>query len=296
MIIHQPGKISGRITMLGTKESCVYLLDGGNTYSIIGGGTANIIPEVEKQIIDSGIDVNRIERLLILHSHFDHMAIAPWCRKKWPWIQITSSPRAEKNLSNPKVMKTITDFSMLLLERAGISDRATEFCLPFEPLPVDDIVKNGDIIRCGDRTIEIIEVPGHSSCSIAAYIPEEKALAASDAGGIPFGDDVLTAANSNFDQYQESLEKMAAFPVEIHMAEHYGAMTGDDAGAFLPRSIESAVKTRKLIEETLSRTGDPAKTTDEVTEYLVSRASDYFLPKELIHMVVGQMTRYLAAK
>ena len=40
MIIDQPGRVTDNITMLGKKESCVYLIDGGGEYAILGGGLA----------------------------------------------------------------------------------------------------------------------------------------------------------------------------------------------------------------------------------------------------------------
>jgi len=117
---------------------------------------------------------------------------------------------------------------------------------------------------------------------------------ASDAGGIPFGDQIFTGANSNFDQYQASLEKMARYPALVHMAEHYGAFTNEDARQFLPRSITSAKMTRTLIEESLKRTGDVDQTVAEIAQMLAQEAKGYFLPMEVMTMVLGQMTRYLA--
>ena len=141
---------------------------------------------------------------------------------------------------------------------------------------------------------QIIDAPGHSSDSIAAYMPSEKALFASDAGGIPFGDDVFAAGNSNFTKYQQTLERFNEYDVEIHLAEHYGAFTGEDARNYMPKSIAAARETRKLLEESYSRTQNAEESTRELTDLIMERAPDYFLPKEVMAMVIGQMMKYIA--
>jgi len=50
MIIDQPGKVTERITLLGEKEVRVYLLDGGESYALLGGGFASLVPVVEGQL------------------------------------------------------------------------------------------------------------------------------------------------------------------------------------------------------------------------------------------------------
>ena len=163
-------------------------------------------------------------------------------------------------------------------------------------MDVEAVVNDGDVLACGDLSLQVLAVPGHSSCSIAVYLPEEKALFASDAGGIPFGDRVFTAANSNFDLYQQSLEKMAQLDVEIHLAEHYGALSGEAGRGFLKKSIAAAAETRKILEAAWAETRDEAKATETVTNLMVADAPYDFLPQEVIAMVAGQMVRFIAKK
>ena len=295
MVVQEPGKVTERITLLGLRESCVYLLDGGVEFALLGGGMVTAVPAVLEQITGLGIDVNKIRRIVITHAHFDHVGIVPYFRQRWPWIKVVASVRARENLSRPSVIKAVVDFSALLLAQAGMSERAREFGLDgLAAFPVDEAVQEGDVLTSGDRTMEIIATPGHSSCSMAVYVREEQALAASDAGGIPFGEGIFAAANANFDQYQASLEKMSGYPVKAHLCEHYGAFTEEDARQFLPRSKDAARTTRSLIEESLKRTGDVGATLSEIEEILMREAKGYFLPREVMRMVIGQMAGFLA--
>ena len=296
MVIDTPGKVTDRILLLGKKESNVYLLKAEDEYALIGGGMIHIAPHVIEQLIRFRIDETLIKRIIILHAHFDHCGLVPFLKRRWPWARVTASSRANDLLSTPAVINTIKSMNQGIFAMFGDEKKSKEMDFECTEINVEDIVKEGDILPCGNLSIEILEVPGHSSCSIAAYVPEDKAMFASDAGGIPLGDQIFAAGNSNFDKFQSNLERMAEFDIEIHLAEHGGAFTGEDGREFLNRSIESAQMTRELIVNSFKRTMDEQKTVDEITDFFTKGTSDYFLSKDVISLVVGQMVRFFSKK
>lgn len=280
--------------MLGRKESSLYILKGKDEYALLGGGMVHIVPEMLDQLKAFDIQEEKIKRMFILHAHFDHCGVIPFFKKRWPWSTVTASAKAKELLSAPKVIKGIETMNQGLLEKYGRQKEAETLGLGFSGIDVEQVVKGGDTLSCGDLTLEVIDVPGHSSCSIAVYVPQEKAMFASDAGGIPFGDEIFTAANSNFDKYQESLNKMAAYDIEVHLPEHYGARTGQDGRDFLQKAIVAAKQSRKILEESLHRTKDIKKSVEEITAKVMDAAPPDFLPKDIITIVVGQMFKYLS--
>ena len=294
MIIQKVGKVCDEIYLLGRKESNVYLVDGKGEMAIIGGGMIYIAPDVISQIDELNIDPKKIKKAVILHSHFDHVGILPYLRKKWPWLEIIGSQRAKELLSKQKVIESIQFMNQIVLEKENMKERAQKLGLDFPALHVDTVVKEGDIIDVGDLKLSVLEVPGHSSCSIALYEPELKALFASDAGGIPMKKEVFTAANSNFDKYMESLKKMSKLDIEIHLAEHFGARDGEDAKKFLEKSMESAKKTRKILEEIYREKKDINAATEKATELIMEKMDEEFLPREVLFIVIGQMLKYIA--
>ena len=293
MRIREPGWITDRILLLGREESNVYLLKG-EEHTIVGGGMISIVPDILEQLSTFGIEESRITRLLILHTHFDHCGIVPFFARRWPQLRVVASARGKELLSSPKVVESISFLSQSLISERSMEAKAKELNLTFDGAGVHETVKGGDVVNWGGIELEIVDAPGHSSDSIGAYMPSDKALFASDAGGIPFGDNVFAAGNSNFTKYQETLERFNAYDVDIHLAEHYGAFTGEDAKGFMPKSIQSAKETREMLEASYRRTMDVEESTKELTDLFMEKAPDYFLPKEVMAMVIGQMIRHIA--
>ncbi|MDX2441223.1 MAG: MBL fold metallo-hydrolase, partial [Desulfobacterales bacterium] len=220
--------------------------------------------------------------------------VVPFFKRSWPWAKVTASQRAKQLLAAPNVIETIEFMNQALLNEKRREIQAEDLGLEFSGINVEEVVKNDDIISCGDLSIKIIEVPGHSSCSIAAYVPEEKAMFASDAGGIPFGDQIFTCANSNFDKYQKSLIKMDSYEIDVYLAEHYGARTGKDANSFLKRSMGFAKEAKTILESSYARTKDVKKSTEEITDMLMENTPDDFLHRDIIALVTGQMLKYIS--
>ena len=294
MVFDTPGKITDRIWLVGRREICAYIVGGEGDYALLGGGMAHVAPDVPAQLAAFGIAEEKVRRILILHSHFDHCGMVPFLKRRWPWATVTGSQRSKELLQKPKVVDSIAALNQAVLAQNGMAEAAEELGLGFTGIDVERVVGEGDVLACSDLSLEIMEVPGHSSCSIAVYVPEEKALFASDAAGVPFGDKIFTAANSNFDFYQESLARMAAKDVEVHLAEHYGARTGEQARRFLRDAVADAAETRRLLEDTYAATGDADRTTAILIDNIMAAAPEDFLPREVVAVVAGQMVQFIA--
>jgi glyoxylase-like metal-dependent hydrolase (beta-lactamase superfamily II) len=256
----------------------------------------HIAPEIPDQVAQLGIDPQQITKLVILHAHFDHCGAVPYLRSQWPWMSVLGSRRAKELLATPKVIESIQSMNEALLQRVGLEGQAEELGLGFPGVEVDQVVEEGDAITLGDDRLEVLEVPGHSTCSIALYDPGQKALFASDATGIPMGDDVFTAANADFDRYEESLDRMRHLEVEVHVAEHFGARVGEEARRFLEQSAASARRMREALEEAIDRTGSAPQAAEEIVARLEPQLPEGFLPRDVISIVVGQMAKYIGKR
>lgn len=248
MRIRVPQRIHERIEYLGKPEMCVYLLKG-NESMITEGGMSYIVPTILRQFQERNIDPSKISRLLILHSHFDHCGIVPFFKRMLPQLKVVGSKRSQELFRKEKVVQFIRDRNREMIKSLRMDQEAAKLGLDFEQIAVDEGVREGDVIDLGEGVgVRIIEMPGHSSCSIAAYVESLKALFPSDAAGIPGeGEEIFPSGNEDFILYQKSLEKLLPLKVEILGAARNGALVGKEAGKFIPRSIEAAERMRQEV-------------------------------------------------
>ncbi len=294
MRIRVPGKICDGLWMLGTEESSVYVVEGKEGALVVNGGMSYLAPDVIRQLDAFGIDESRIKGILVLHAHFDHVGMVPFLRRRLPDLRIYGSKRACEVFRNPKAARTINAFSREVAKRMGKTAILDEYELSW----TDDIqgtaVTEGDCIDLGTATLRIYETPGHSACSLAAYMEECKALFASDGAGIPLRDTIDVSPSYDYGQYLKSLEKLEPLDVEYVCADHYGYVTGDEGRTFVRQTITACRKDRALMEELYRRSKDVEKAAAEWTGRMYRENPDYLLTPEILNKVHVQIFRHLA--
>ncbi|MCD6570105.1 MAG: MBL fold metallo-hydrolase [Deltaproteobacteria bacterium] len=124
-----------------------------------------IVPDVLQQLIGFGIEEEKIKQIIILHSHFDHIGIVSFFKKRWPWAKITASARAKKLLSSPKVVEIIATFNQALIAKYERKNKTQELDLAFTGIEVENVVGEGDVLSCGDLTMDTARIK-HSSLDI----------------------------------------------------------------------------------------------------------------------------------
>jgi len=241
MWIREPQKVSEEIEYLGTTDMCVYLLKG-REYMFIEGGMSYVVPTLLRQLDERGVDQSKITKFLILHSHFDHCGVVPFFKRRLPQIEVLASARTKEVYGKEKAIHFIRERNRAMIEYYGMQREAAEFNLDFDEIPVDRVIKEGDRVDLGNGlTVEFSEVPGHSSCSIAAYVGKIRALFASDAAGIPNERGIIyPIGNENFTQFQGSLAKLKEYDVEILCAARNGVFMGKDGREFISKTMRAA--------------------------------------------------------
>ena len=268
MLISEPGKINDRIDFLGTKETCLYLLKGEQAM-LIGGGMTWIAPYLEKQFSNLDFDLSRIRYLVILHSHFDHCGAVPYLKRKFSQIQVLASAYSQEVFSKEKAINFIASANRQA-EEYYLQNEHHGLDLQFDRIQVDRVVGSNDIIDLGDGIeAHFIEVPGHTKCSIATYIPQLKAIFPSDSAPFPTDDGTELnhpSAQYDFSKYLESLRKLTSYEVEVCGFEHQGAFVDDQAQKILQQGLEQTREFHKRIIEQYHRIGDLDKMAQELAE------------------------------
>ncbi len=294
MRIRKPGKVRQGIWYLGREESGVYLLEGDRSVMIVSGGMSYIVPDMLLQLKEFGIDENRIKKLLILHSHFDHVGIVPFFKRRLPAMEVYASQRGWEVLQMDKAVVTINEFGRSVARRMGKGDVYSAYDLEWRKDVSGKTIREGDRIDLGGLEVLILEIPGHSSCCIAAYVPELKALFPTDGGGIPFDNTIVSSGNSNYTKYQQSLERLKHLEVNTFCADHYGYVVGSEANEFISKSIEMAKKNRLQMEEVYRSTQNIDAAAQKLTASFYEENPHYFLSPEIFLDVYRQMVRHIA--
>jgi glyoxylase-like metal-dependent hydrolase (beta-lactamase superfamily II) len=117
----------------------------------------------EIEKINTGVGKRPVDQIIITHEHFDH----------------AGGVKAMKSWCKAKV------------------------CAYKKFHGVDEVLKDGQTLRIGDRQFEVIHVPGHSSDSICLYCKEEEILFSGDA---PLR--IMTVGGSYSGDFIDALEKL----------------------------------------------------------------------------------------
>lgn len=252
MIIQFPGKINDRIKILGTPFIPIYLIKG-ERYALIEGGIKALYPLVKKQLEENRVNPGEISNLILLHSHIDHTGIAFPFKKYFSKTLVCVSAETAGAISKEEASPLIKKMEEATERFLGINIR--EGSRELESVPncakADKILKDGDEISLGNgMTIQFLSTPGHSPCSMSAYIPEEKALFISDSAGLPVSSKMaFPMVFGNFRQFVSTCEKLSDIDADIICFGHFLALTGKDTKGIFLKIRDEAIKMKELILE-----------------------------------------------
>ncbi|MFW6150551.1 MAG: MBL fold metallo-hydrolase [Chloroflexota bacterium] len=298
MRITGPGRISERIELLGNYDMSMYLVKGDEGL-IIGGGMSYIVPEVEEQFARLDFDLGRVRYLVIPHSHFDHCGAVPYLKRRLPDLQILAAQYASEVLVKPKVVDFIARVNKDMVDRLGLQAEYDRLCLEFDGVPVDRVVGDGDVLDLGQGIeAQFAEVPGHSRCCVATYIPQLRALFPTDAVPLPsdVGDELsYPSAQFDFSAYMNSLHKLMQYEVEVVGLDHKGAFLGDQARDFMRRGLEQTERTRDYILEQYREIGDLEKTAEKIAAEVFEKNDLAYMSHQLMVSITRSMIDSLVA-
>ncbi|MBW2709213.1 MAG: MBL fold metallo-hydrolase [Deltaproteobacteria bacterium] len=249
----KPIAITPNLYRLGTAAFPAFL-STGKVGMIIEGGTGPTAELIVEQIKSLGVDMKKIEYILLTHSHADHIGALPHLKRKWPHLKIVASGPCAKILGTRELYN---EFLLVDLSIAQLMHAKSEIDkIPPTPedyrFEVDLVVAGGDTINLGNGVIwEIIDTPGHSPCHISAYESTEKTLMVGDSTGfyVPEKDVVWPNYFLSLKTYVESIKKLAEFPAERAVLSHNAVVEGD-VRRYLERAMQA---TREYHENILNQ-------------------------------------------
>jgi metallo-beta-lactamase class B len=148
-----PFRIADRLYYVGSKELAAYLIDSGDGLILLDGGVPENAPQVLASIRALGFGPERVRLLLNSQAHFDHAGALAEIKAKTGGRLIASSADAP------------------LLERGGRGDFAWGDDLPYPPVKVDRVVRDGEEVKLGRVTLTAHVTPGHTKGCTTWQLP-----------------------------------------------------------------------------------------------------------------------------
>ena len=233
-----------KIVQVGAAGGEAYLLITEQKAALIDSGFAfraeKLIENIKKELGDRGLD-----HILLTHSHYDHASGAPYCRDHWKESKIICSEYAANVFTRPGAKKLMSELNGEAAKIAGV----TYFRPSENELSADITVKDGDMIDMGELKLRVVEMPGHTKCSIGFAEDSEKLLVGCETLGVcvPPEGDVVPCFLVSYKDSIAALQRALEFAPEHLILTPFGLMGKEKAVTVLRTALKRAEELKDFI-------------------------------------------------
>jgi len=239
-----------------------FLIDDGETSILYDSGFAftgsGMVDKIRQQL-----GSRKLDYIFLTHSHYDHVLGALYAMRQWPDAKVIAGEYAAKIFGKPSAKSVMRKLDQKFAATCGSE--------PYEDLidelRVDITVNDGDIINTGKMTYRVVDLPGHTKCSVGFYLIEEKLLLSTETLGIYAGNEIiLPSFLVGYEMTLNSIKKVENMDVENILVPHYGLLDREHTKVFLKKSKEVA----RITAEDFSARIKNGQTDEELIEYFKS--------------------------
>jgi glyoxylase-like metal-dependent hydrolase (beta-lactamase superfamily II) len=250
-----PRQLSRRIHVLGDGRFPVYLIRGDRCSALVEAGISATADEVVRGL--GGREMTP-DYIVITHPHGDHLMGLDPLRERCPGIRVLAGEGAAAFLSHPAVAAAIVaeerHMATYLAARGypvggGRAEKVPD-------LADARICNEGEELDLGGVTLRFLKVGGHSPGNLAVFVPEEKALLASDCLGFRYsGGGFFPIFFTGYRDYMATLTRLESLgPEALGLGHHWFMRKKDAAEAFVTARKSAAGLWERLRDD--SRDGE----------------------------------------
>lgn len=294
-----PVQITDGLWMLAAAPYPLYLLTDQNQAAIVEGGIGPMAPLLGEQLEQLDIDPATIRQVLVTHAHPDHVMAVPVLREMLPGVAVCASAAAAGTLAAEEAIsffcKIDEALTESLLNAQVIREEHRGKPLAEMQIPVDRTLGEGETVEIGGITLNVLETPGHSDCSLSFHEPQRKILLAADATGYYIPQHHYWWPNyfTGYQRYLDSMRRLAGLDAEILCLGHNAVIQGADEVAAYFRDALSATEDyhARIVDD-----GQAGGTVRQIAESLGSEAYEKtpLLPLEFFQKNCGVMVKQSA--
>lgn len=200
-------RVIGDVYYVGTDRVSSHLITSKAGHILLDTCMPDSGPTILENITDLGFDPKDVKYILITHAHIDHLGSAKFLAAR----------------TGAKICMHTAD-----VQAAEKPDRTKMGLTEFEPFKVDRVLKDGDVVRVGDKQVQAIHSPGHTpGCLSFAFTVRD--------GGREYrcilfggpGVNVFQPKNlqrgiygGTMEDFFKTLDRLAAMPVDVWLGAH----------------------------------------------------------------------------
>ncbi len=260
-----------------------FLIDDGKTAIMYDSGFAFTGYEVADKI-KKILGDRKLDYIFLTHSHYDHALGSVYALKYWPDAKVVAGEYAAKIFAKDSAKALMRDLDGKFAKKCGVESYEDLI----DDLKVDIPASDGDVIKAGDMEFEVINLPGHTKCSVGFYNKKEKLLLSCESIGVYDGEgEVVPSYLVGVEMAINSIEKAEKLDIENILVPHFGLLNKDETKAYFARAKKSARETADEIIALLKE----GKSKEDVIEYFKKKFYSGYIkevyPKDAMELNTG---------
>jgi len=172
--------------------------------------------EYKLRVLDQmGIRHKDIKRVIMTHTHLDHIGCLSELWTEMPWLELWVHEREARTLEtgDERTVYGMDMFRGMCQAQYGLKTGDFTFS-------VDKKLKGGEQLEIGGTAWEVVHIPGHSVGGIALYHPQDKILIPGDVVYADYAIGRFDLHGANAPALKDSLMKLAEMDVEMLLPGH----------------------------------------------------------------------------
>ncbi len=268
-------KIDDNFIILGNAYAYIYFIKVNELNILIDTGTAFFGNKLKEYLKSQNIE--KIDYLLLTHSHYDHIGGVPIILKNFRVVNIFAHSYLKNVLKSQKAISTINNFNKIEL---SVLDPFLKY--EFEPFEITNEVKENDFLDFGKIKILFYETPGHTKDSVSYYVLPYKIIIPGEALGVPYKNDsyILPQFLSSFENYIESINKLKKLDIEIIGLPHEHLIFGrENVKNYIEESLKTTYEYAEIIQNAIIK----YENFNKILDYLIDEIHEKKNIRQPIH-------------
>lgn len=221
---------------LHPERAAIYLLTEGAEAAFIDNGTRFSVPHLLEALTQQGLTPEHVRYIIVTHVHLDHSGGTTELLKHCANATVIAHPRAGRHIVDPTKLVA----GARALYGGDFFDRVYGEIEPVEASRVQ-IVEDGDTLALGNRTLSILDSPGHAPHHLSVIDSATNSIFTGDAFGLhyrqlqhgahPFFTYVCAPPRFDPPTAKETVRRIANSGVDRVYLTHYGMTEAIEQGA-----------------------------------------------------------------